>query len=285
LLGSHSSKEAEQDFIRQVMDPVVQYSVPVKDEAEDSFNLAKKKLKYSIITAMLSIVYIAYPSLSGRVFKTLSCSKSPYESRQYMQEFPWIPCEWHSAEYFTLYFEAVAGFIMYVVGIPLLFAFLLYKYKDSLYEDSVRPWMGFLYENYKVKFFWFEMVWTLRRFVISASIALLTADNPFRSFLVFGVLVTSLIIQYHIKPFVSAWENSLEAMALGTLLISYFGVLQMKTSTQEGWTVDAFSWIVFAANALTLAVLLGTLLLTRFVELVKNIFAAIKDYYNKKRKK
>jgi len=69
---------------------------------------------------------------------------------------PWIECSLDS-EWRTLLILGVVFFVLYTVGVPILFGALLVKFRHRIHEHSVEDTIGFLYEGYRHPVFYFEV--------------------------------------------------------------------------------------------------------------------------------
>ena len=99
----------------------------------------------------------------------------------------------------------IAGLVFgltYVLGLPALFAALLYRHRAGIaaHDHQLEHWTGFLYECYRPSVFWFELVWIARRLLLAAAVSLLARAPSWSAALIQAVLAASLIVQVKLKP-------------------------------------------------------------------------------------
>lgn len=85
-----------------------------------------------------------------------NCQAEALSGRVYNQFMPSVECTM-DGEWGHLVYLAVGFGLVYVAGIPVLFAVLLYRYRNRLEEYVVEMTIGFLYEDYRPQLFWFEV--------------------------------------------------------------------------------------------------------------------------------
>jgi hypothetical protein len=197
-----------------------------------------------LIKSCLFIFYVGYFDLTNSIFSVFNCVE-PYDKVDtlnltgcthpvvsYMEDKPWIYCSFVAdvnTKYPAMFVTACVFLLVYVIGVPLLFAFLIYKNRriigpsEKHLDGGHVPYMSFLYDDYKSSFYWFELLWMGRRVLLSIAVILLKEGNPFQPFLVVLILSLSVAIELHLQPFRDRVENFLEICVLITLLYSYSG--------------------------------------------------------------
>eukprot|EP01122_Echinamoeba_exundans_P011670 TRINITY_DN4718_c0_g1_i1.p1 TRINITY_DN4718_c0_g1~~TRINITY_DN4718_c0_g1_i1.p1 ORF type:complete len:1760 (-),score=229.92 TRINITY_DN4718_c0_g1_i1:4961-9508(-) len=197
----------------------------------------------------------------------------------YMPASPWIKCSWagDSPQYVWLQSLSYVCLVLYVIGIPALFTFLLVRNRKKILQgaEEVEHRMGFLYETYKRDVFFFEAIWLLRRVLLSVAIALIPATTGFRNAAISLILLVSLFVQQRFKPFSSSTVNTIETLSTTTLLYSFSVGSELATNHSMEWrgVLQLLLWIF---NCLVVLVLLGALL----KPVVKRIGARCVGFYN-----
>jgi hypothetical protein len=220
------------------------------------------RLQYSA----LFVLFASQFELSNSVLANLKACEEGY-----MPASPWIKCSWagDSPQYVWLQSLSYVCLILYVIGIPALFSYLLVRNRKKIlmgFED-VEHRMGFLYETYRRDVFFFEAIWLLRRVLLSVAIALIPSSTGFRNAAITLILLLSLFIQQRFKPFSSSTVNTIETLSTTTLLYSFSVGSELATNYAMSWrgTLQLVLWI---SNCLVVLVLLGALL----KPLVKRLF-------------
>ena len=96
-----------------------------------------------------------------------------------------------------LYFAAIPGFIVYVVGAPCVCALILWRVRNHLGDPEVLARYGFLLAGYRKERFYWEMIIMLRRFcVVLAAVAL---DEMLLLQLAISSLICLMFLIAHVK--------------------------------------------------------------------------------------
>lgn len=219
------------------------------------------------IKTVIFVLYVGYFELTNQILAVFNCAHwdlpdlsetvrsglgQAVLSQTYMEEKPWIMCDLSDPMYRSLFIQAVLFSIVYVVGIPLCYAFLLWRNRKRILHGEHIPWLAFLFEDYKTPLFWFELLWMGRRVLISLFVVVISRSDPFQPFFVVLILSASLAIEMHLRPFKDKMENALEALVLITLLGSYGG----SYGSEESQSFFAFQWYVAVINSIVLCILL-----------------------------
>src|SRR3989338_4837918 len=87
---------------------------------------------------------------------------------------PYISCSkalsLNDSNFFPASIMSILSIVMLIcfsVGLPVLLISLLFYNKTVLFTQRIRMRLGFLYEAYRVQFFWWETIGFIRRFVFS----------------------------------------------------------------------------------------------------------------------
>ena len=106
------------------------------------------------------VVFLVAPGLSTRIFKTFSCENIEYDAannvtRRYMLHDLATPCD--SGEYDMTRIAAFLMLAIWPVGVPILYAALLWANRDAVVSRSLTPGSRatkFLWADYKPELFW-----------------------------------------------------------------------------------------------------------------------------------
>ena len=94
--------------------------------------------------------------------------QAEFSSESYIVTKPWQSCELEG-DYAILLAFSIIFLILYTFGIPALFAILLYKHRTSINTPETVNLLGFFYVNYNPKYYYTEIFWLLRNFLLAAS--------------------------------------------------------------------------------------------------------------------
>jgi len=148
---------------------------------------------------------------------------------------------------------------------------LVFHWRNHLNDEEPPNWYGFLMENYRRRYFFFEMVWILRRLLISLSVSFIDHRSLFRPFIVVFGLLSVVIIQVKLKPFRLKFENVVDLVASCVILLTFLGAALTQalqgSSSQcadnslewfcQGLNEVALNYTLLALNFCLVAFLLG----------------------------
>ena len=123
------------------------------------------------------------------------------------------------------------GIILWSVGTPLLSFFLLYRKRSSLNSPAVKERLGFLYNGYSPRAYYWESSITLRKLVIAfVSIFLTVKGTMLQSLVLFVILFSSIFLTIRIRPYEDFRVNRLEVVSLFALLVTaYCGIFFLSS--------------------------------------------------------
>jgi len=127
-------------------------------------------------------------------------------------------------------------FVFYVIGVPALFGFLVYRNRKEIKENDplVRLKYGFLFACYKRKskaLYWYELIYVCRRLALSLLITLYPVGGLIKYVLIVILLIIALEIQITVRPYRSRIENNLEKFGILTILITFISMLVLEYNT------------------------------------------------------
>lgn len=227
----------------------------------------KRSFFEMIIHGALFFLFVCHFEISTSVFEILTPCVHTEGDGNWMEAYPWIKCTTlgFSDEYGQLMMTAYIFGLSYVFGIVIIFAALLFFNRQRIVDGHTRVLniLGFLYESYRSRYYWFEIVWLVRRVMLAAAIGLLTPDRPLYPVVVSSILMVSLLIQRHVKPFTSKLENFMEQLTICVLLFTLIAtnVLEYSRDTVTGSVEDdlmnrayreIIQWSIFGVNIVAL---------------------------------
>eukprot|EP00824_Muranothrix_gubernata_P007523 TRINITY_DN1957_c0_g1_i2.p1 TRINITY_DN1957_c0_g1~~TRINITY_DN1957_c0_g1_i2.p1 ORF type:complete len:1275 (+),score=216.88 TRINITY_DN1957_c0_g1_i2:671-4495(+) len=176
---------------------------------------------------------------------------------QVVAEAPDIRCGAHPWSAWAVLYGTL--FLVAVLGGPALLAWYLWKQKHlrQLYHPNVVAWFGGLFEDYKEDFYWWEVLFLLRRLVLVATAAIAAQIDPGdeHGTRPWALMLVSLIFAVHhlsSLPFRDPNQNRLETASLFTLvLLASLGGSRLS-DTAEGTTAGLFLALFFLPLAYAL---------------------------------
>ena len=192
-------------------------------------------------------------SFSRRLFSVLNCSSygtADHESTTYVTNLMSLAC---SGETSWRWMSLVA----WLYALPIVVfsvasqAYVTWKKRNDPHaERATKGALAFLFSAYKPKFFYWELLVTVRRL----SIALVLALSDYRATslpaAIFVILFASLLLHLRLHPYASLLSNRMESLSLSTLIIGFFVVTSLRNnSVALSGTAAALDWVVLGLNA------------------------------------
>eukprot|EP00947_MAST-08B_sp_MAST-8B-sp1_P001648 g1648.t1 len=128
---------------------------------------------------------------------------------------------------------AILLMVLFVCGIPVLFAFLLYKKRHSLEEPATKKLLGMLYMSYKPEAYWFESVQMTFKLALWMSLALFKDDPQLKIAIALLVCFAQVTLHAYLRPFSSFEKNASQALGICTAFIVSFGGLVINYLNSE----------------------------------------------------
>lgn len=247
-----------------------------------------RRVQFSILF-LLSASYFELSNLILAIIRP--CENS------YMASFQWIPCDssggaFHPA-FVALLSCGIVFFVLYTIGIPAFFSWIMFRHRKTLSKvqhdpptlnavpavsnaKEIEAKYGFLFEAYKTRWFWWEMMWFLRRILLSIAVATLRSYDGYQLAFISIVMFGFMFLHRFVKPFASQAANVLDLVASAVILLSLSISSQISHISGESATMTVvLQNLVFLAASSVLLVLVGFLLLP--------LAASIKSCVSKKR--
>jgi len=161
--------------------------------------------------------------------------------------------------------------VVFVFGLPALLVFIMVKYRHRLMESPLQRTIGFIYMPFKKKLFYFGYVQIGRSLLLSIFIGILPESSTFRRLLILISLLSFLVAQIHLWPYIHESDNYLETASLMCLIITYAAGLSFGSLPLSPDTI-ATSVFVITLNALFVCVLV-IILGRRFMHMARDMIS------------
>ena len=193
-----------------------------------------------LINAFLLLTFLVLVSTSTKCLHFLKCHEFVEldDPKYYLYKDYSIDCE--SSRYKGGVVFAVLGILLYTVGVPLMYALLLWKHRAILgdadateaEEAAKSPSTGhlkFLTQSYSAGYFWFEVVECVRRLLLGAVVGILAEDSAANAVagLVLCILFTWVFVKH--GPFREEEDNRMGVVLMYSLTFIFLGALMTKT--------------------------------------------------------
>ena len=187
---------------------------------------------------LIAVYIVLYPGLCMRLFNTFKCVE--ISGISYLEADYNVVCggDLHN----TQVVATVVGMILYILGIPGFMLAILYKNFPHLYDENSQEHhrtmyqLGSLYHQYEPKYWWFEVVQTVNKMLMTGAFGVVAMGQPPIQMVV--VLLFSLVfmlIMLKCAPYVSDIDDRLNFLAtLGFVFTGLAGlILTMDQQTLE----------------------------------------------------
>jgi Ca2+-binding EF-hand superfamily protein len=215
------------------------------------------------------ITFTLYTGIASRIFRLFKCQR--VEATLYLTADYSIKCwegDWNG--YAAIAFICI---IMYVIGLPAMQGYILWKFRDNLHKRSckdpklqrqVEKEFGSIYAHYTDDAFYFELVDLARRLLLTGGLILMGEESVGQIF--FGILVCALwlVALVGVRPYKSEWDNVVAIALAGQLLLTIVAGMALKlyaaTPGQDEDERRSFGVVLIIASVLCVLLSIGTLL-------------------------
>lgn len=217
-------------------------------------------------SVFLCFTFLIYSTVSTTVFECYACDKFRDVGVSYLRADYSISCDTHTHALYTVY----AGLMIaiYPIGIPLLYGILLWKQhrfvakSRSEREDRVSfriqatvergsflQTTRFLWEAYKDKWFWWEIVECFRRLSLTGFMVFILPNTSGQSAVACFISVASAILYSACLPHTNCLDEKNYILGCGVLFINTFLALVVSSNITE--TQDSAGQSVLAVLLIT----------------------------------
>lgn len=223
----------------------------------DRRNHFRRKLQIQYLKNILLASYFILPSISVTILNTFVCHNYDASNEDPLNEkhlllLSDLTVDCNSSSYAFWFIWAVVMTIIYPIGLPVLYTFLLYQYRNRIMlRDQIQllkksPSMTFnrgarviecqsfaeciefLYIGYSPEYWYWEVVEISRRLLLTAVIAVIMKGEPLQ--IVIAVLIALVYVKLFksYRPFKYEEANSLLLEGQYQILFTFFILLVMR---------------------------------------------------------
>eukprot|EP00026_Physarum_polycephalum_P002707 Phypoly_transcript_02715.p1 GENE.Phypoly_transcript_02715~~Phypoly_transcript_02715.p1 ORF type:complete len:568 (+),score=40.91 Phypoly_transcript_02715:912-2615(+) len=213
-----------------------------------------------ILKVAVFVVTFRFFDMATIFFSMFACTS--YDARtgeNYLNSYPWVSCT--SRKYEGYVAIAIIGFVLEIVGLPLLYVISVKAYRGRLTESDIMEMMGSLFAIYSPLHYYWESVVIARRLLIALIISLVPFNSSWLYFGFFIVTQGYLLIHLKYSPYATTIDNILDFTSQLVLLISLFVGLLIGVPLLSPYEY-AFSMILLVFNLSFL--IFGVAIIARF---------------------
>eukprot|EP00944_MAST-04C_sp_MAST-4C-sp1_P014324 g14324.t1 len=214
-------------------------------------NKVVQKRMYSLFQIMLFILYTGICTRITRVFKCIEI-----QDKWWLEADMEMECFVGSHTLMTS--VAILCAMIYILGIPLFQFLILYYNRNRLEERDVRQMWGSIYQEYKQKFWYFELVAMIRRFLLTAFMVFISSEDAIPQIvisMIVGLIWYTMLLKWEpYKDKDSAWVGELLGVQMILNLLLMLALLGWSKSEeivtgQEFYNRTAFDIFLVGTNA------------------------------------
>jgi hypothetical protein len=207
------------------------------------------------LVIVLAITFLILPSVSVKIFSTFACENFD-DGTSYLKVDYSLSCQTETYKLHSLY--AAGMVLVYPIGIPFSYWLLLYRKRkllncrqlrkeESMSEeqalkaaleereenelrDPTLKALGFLYEQYEPKFYWFEVFETLRKLALTGFLVFMVPGTASQILLSLIINLASMRVYSGKKPYIESFYDRFSEVAQWQLFFTLLGALAMKVN-------------------------------------------------------
>eukprot|EP00478_Filoreta_tenera_P000077 GABV01000077.1.p1 GENE.GABV01000077.1~~GABV01000077.1.p1 ORF type:complete len:659 (+),score=179.96 GABV01000077.1:106-2082(+) len=178
---------------------------------EDEF--ARKRDRRRFWRMFLFTLFLLYPSVTAVVIRLWNCRD--IGGVRYLASDLSVECS--GSKYDTYSAINVLMLLVYPIGIPAFIFTMLFRYRKRLREPGVRGQLGFLYDAYFGRYWWFELIDMLHKALMVSVPPFMPSDVqlPFAM----GILGSYTIVLLVMKPYLRKGDDRLHLLAQTELIL------------------------------------------------------------------
>jgi hypothetical protein len=198
-------------------------------------------LRFRYFSLFLTMTYFVLPSTTTSIFQMFLCENVDPEdvnssfADTYMVADYSIKCS--SQRYTFGMIWAIIMIFVYPIGIPAYYFWLLYRYKESIKDrpdeedangngvDPETKMLEFLYSSYHPRYWYFEVVETMRRLMLTAIIAVIATGSSSQIVCAMMLAFVFLKVYVYCSPYIDEENGILAEVAQYQIFFTYFGAL------------------------------------------------------------
>ncbi|CAB1096488.1 unnamed protein product [Ectocarpus sp. CCAP 1310/34] len=232
---------------------VMTYRVAVRRNGTAGGQTPADNTRHKHLSALLLLTFLIYSSVSSTVFQTFACETLD-DGIEYLRVDYTIHCTdaKHKA------FEVYAGImvVVYPVGIPLLYAILLFQRRDVLgdarADKTVAQPIAGLWEPYRPERFYYEVIECGRRIMLTGVVAFIFPNDAAQIAITMLVAFFFSLVFEVMSPYTSESDTWLSRGGHVIVFLSMFDALLLKVdvSSESEQSQDVFAGVFVAGHVL-----------------------------------
>ena len=230
----------------------VTYTIAARRNRTSAIALQTVRQKHASVA--LLIIFFVYSNVSSVVFQTFSCD-SLDDGKSYLRADYSIECYNKKHAAYKIY--ASVMIFVYPIGIPALFAGLLFRNRQVLQdensskEDLLAKSTENLWKPYKPSRFYYEVIECIRRIMLTGVVVFIYPDSAAQVAITLAMAFVFFITAEILAPYESQWDTWISRAGHALIATSMYLALLLKVdvSDEESDSQKTFEIILVAAHA------------------------------------
>ena len=153
--------------------------------------------------------------------------------RSYLEADLTLPCA-GNATYSIFYTAGIAFVFIYPVGVPLVFAWLMFRERDQIHDAVNKKKYGFLFKDYAMAFFFWEIWDLIRKILLSGILIFFNRGSVGQMVCAMMIALFALELQLAIMPYDSQTANYVQVLSFNCIYLTLLGALLLKVDMVQG---------------------------------------------------
>ena len=185
---------------------------------------------------------LLYPGLSTRIFTVWRCKSIIGMEGLLLEADMSVKC--YSFQHLAASTLAIVFLIAYVIGVPAVILFLLWYNRRSLHDEKSKKHeriqfaLGGMYEPYKPKLYFFEVIVIIHKCVMTGSMVIVSPGSSLQLLVASLVMLAYLLILVRFAPFEDRLQNWSSYCSNLALLMTLLGGFALITDDPESPTYE-----------------------------------------------
>ncbi|CAN0250034.1 unnamed protein product [Scytosiphon promiscuus] len=207
----------------------ITYRIAIYRSSSAGGDAVVEKIRYRHQTVLLLVTFLIYSSVSSTVFQTFACEKLD-DGAEYLRADYSIQCTDAKHKNFEIY----AGIMIFVypVGIPLLYAILLFQRRDVLAngdaDKTKAQSIAGLWEPYRPERFYYEVVECGRRIMLTGVVVFIFPNDAAQLAITMLLAFFFFMVFEMLRPYEAESDMWLSRGGHMTVFLSMFYLLLLK---------------------------------------------------------
>jgi multisubunit Na+/H+ antiporter MnhG subunit len=213
----------------------------------------------------LAMTFLIYSTVSTTVFQTFACDSvddSAISMTSYLRADYSIECGTLEHKAYKVY----AGFmvIIYPLGIPALYAWLLWSKRHKLsdnndessvhmiskHDDNTLRSTRFLWKSYTARMYYWEVIECLRRLLLTGAVVFIAPGTAAQAAVACVLAMFSIVVALYCRPHAETLDGQIYTVGAMIIFLSMFLSLAMKTdvSHETDYSQHVFAVVLVVLN-------------------------------------